>query len=96
MSDQQAPSKMVERVAKAILGAIDASTHNFGPGGTATTMEEAAKSAMVTYHNALNEAGYRIVPVVPTEAMVNAAPEWRDVDFYPSDVWQAMVEAAGR
>jgi predicted ester cyclase len=30
----------------------------------------------------------------PSEAMVSAAPDLRDVDFYPTDVWRAMIEAA--
>jgi hypothetical protein len=30
----------------------------------------------------------------PSEAMVSAAPDQRDVDFYPTDVWRAMIEAA--
>lgn len=42
----------------------------------------------------LAAAGYAIAPTAPTEAMVNAAPNLRDVDLYPTDVWRPMVEAS--
>lgn len=44
---------------------------------------------------ALTAAGLKIVPIAPTEAMVDAAMNNRDTDYdAPGSVWRAMVEAA--
>lgn len=59
-----------------------------------------ASAAMVAHKAALIEAGYAIVPVLPTEAMIDAVnvDVWGScgADHYPepAEVWRAMVGAA--
>jgi hypothetical protein len=72
---------------------IEAVTRGFDPliePGNTVTMHQLAQGVLTS----LAEAGYVVVPRVPNKAMVDAAPEWGKVDFYPSDVWRAMVKAA--
>jgi len=80
----QAPSEIIDVVIRGFDPLCE-------PGRTTTTRELAAGVLA-----ALAEAGYVIVPREPTEAMVNAAPEWGKVDFYPSDIWRAMIAAGLR
>ena len=71
-------SEMVERVARAIISS--ASSY-------------AGYEANSDYWDSLARAAIEAMRE-PTEAMVNAAPDLRGVDFYPTDVWRAMIEAA--
>lgn len=54
-----------------------------------------SRAIAATIIAALAVAGYKIVAREPTEAMVKGAPDLRDVDFYPTDVFQGMWDAAG-
>ena len=73
-------SEMTERVARALSGADE-------PDG----IEWYGQNPR--YWTSLARAAIEAMRE-PSEAMINAAPDLRDVDFYPTDVWRAMVEAA--
>jgi hypothetical protein len=83
MSDP-APS-MVEQVALAIhaIGILAPADHSWEACAQKPAFRMAARAAIEAMRH-------------PTEAMVKAAPNLRDVDFYPSDVWQAMIDGALR
>ncbi len=72
-------------------------------GAGMTKLEELGRIIQAAYgdggdeelHGAAGLAARQVVEslLVPTEAMIGAAPDFRDVDLYPSDVWKPMVHA---
>ena len=70
---------MVERVAQALLAAIDASEYNFGERGVRLTAKAAARAAIA----AMRE---------PTEGMLEVADV--DEPQQAINTWHAMVDAA--
>lgn len=99
-------NEMIERVAKAILHAIDSSQHNFGDEGIKLTMEDAARSAIEAMRpptGDMIDAGAATAGLPPAFELhlCDVRPDIADIiigilDGYPSKIWRAMIDAALR